>query len=208
MEQNQQPQPPVFNQPQPPQPPQPAAPQYQPRVTAKPMMNPIESVVTCIKKYFTFKGRARRSEFWWFALLLFILNILATSLGLISPTISLVLSICIILLYIPQLAVLTRRLHDANHSGWWVVMLILCALGYVGSYAYLLGPDIDAITNTADMMAVSEKLVDSIKSSPGIAALMIGCSFGTFIIFIITLVFSLQDSKWDTNKYGPSPKYQ
>lgn len=208
MEQNQQtqpPQPPVFNQPQQPQP---AAPQYQPRMTAKPMMNPIESVVTCIKKYFTFKGRARRSEFWWFALLLFVLNILSSFLGLISPTVSLVLSICIILLYIPQLAVLTRRLHDANHSGWWVVMLILCALGYVGSYAYLLGPDIDAITNTADMMAVSEKLVDSIKSSPGIAALMIGCSFGTLIIFIITLVFSLQDSKWDTNKYGSSPKYQ
>ena len=65
MEQNQQSQPPVFNpQGQAQQP----APQYQPRVTASPMMDPVTAVKTCFKKYFDFKGRARRSEFWWLPL--------------------------------------------------------------------------------------------------------------------------------------------
>ena len=35
-----------------------------------PMMSFGESVKTCFQKYVTFKGRARRSEYWWFCLLL------------------------------------------------------------------------------------------------------------------------------------------
>lgn len=34
-----------------------------------PMMSFGESVKTCFQKYVTFKGRARRSEYWWFWLL-------------------------------------------------------------------------------------------------------------------------------------------
>ena len=63
-QQNQQPQPPVFI--------QPPSQQFQPRVTASPMMDPVTAVTTCFKKYFDFKGRARRSEFWWFALFVII----------------------------------------------------------------------------------------------------------------------------------------
>lgn len=203
--QNQQPQPPVFN--QAPQPAQPAGPQFQPRVTVKPMMNPIESVVTCIKKYFNFKGRARRSEFWWFALAIVLLNFLSAFLGFLSPAVSLVISICVILLFIPNVAALTRRLHDAGHSGWWVALFLICLVGYMASYAYLLGPNIDSFTNTTNPMALSENLVESIQSSPIAATIMMGCSFGCLILFIITLIFALQDSKWGENKYGPSPKY-
>ena len=73
MEQNQQTQPPVFNQPQ-----QPVQPQYQPRVTVRPMMGMLEAIKTCFKKYCNFKGRARRSEFWWFVLLCAIIYILGS----------------------------------------------------------------------------------------------------------------------------------
>ena len=31
-------------------------------------MNFLESVNTCLKKYFVFEGRASRSEYWWFQL--------------------------------------------------------------------------------------------------------------------------------------------
>lgn len=40
-----------------------------------PMMSFGESVKTCFQKYVTFKGRARRSEYWWFCLLNFIVSI-------------------------------------------------------------------------------------------------------------------------------------
>lgn len=40
-----------------------------------PMMSFGESVKTCFQKYVTFKGRARRSEYWWFWLLNLIVSI-------------------------------------------------------------------------------------------------------------------------------------
>ena len=43
-----------------------------------PMMSFGEAVKTCFKKYVTFSGRARRSEYWWFALLNIILGVCST----------------------------------------------------------------------------------------------------------------------------------
>ena len=36
-----------------------------------------ESVQTCLSKYADFTGRARRSEYWWFALFVLIVTIIA-----------------------------------------------------------------------------------------------------------------------------------
>ena len=33
-------------------------------------MNMIESVTTCLSKYFTFKGVATRPEYWWFLVII------------------------------------------------------------------------------------------------------------------------------------------
>lgn len=43
-----------------------------------PMMSFGESVKTCFQKYVTFKGRARRSEYWWFCLLNLIVSIVTS----------------------------------------------------------------------------------------------------------------------------------
>ena len=43
----------------------------------KPQMNFVEAVKTCLSKYATFNGRARRSEFWWFYLLTWIPDVAA-----------------------------------------------------------------------------------------------------------------------------------
>jgi uncharacterized membrane protein YhaH (DUF805 family) len=206
MEQNQQPLPPVFNQPQ--QAPQQPAPQYQPRVTATPMMDPVTAVKTCFKKYFDFKGRARRSEFWWFVLFVIIVSSALTFLSALVPAIGylgLAFSLAVI---IPQFAALVRRLHDTNHGGWWALLMLLCFLGYYGCLAYLLGPNIENLTNITDPMEMGMQMVDSIQASPGVATAMMVCSFGAIILAIVNIIFAVFDSKWNTNKYGPSPKYK
>ena len=206
MEQNQQPLPPVFNQPQ--QAPQQPAPQYQPRVTATPMMDPVTAVKTCFKKYFDFKGRARRSEFWWFVLFVIIVSSALTFLSALVPAIgylSLAFSLAVI---IPQFAALVRRLHDTNHSGWWALLMVLCFLGYYGCFAYLLGPNIENLVNITDPMEMGMQMVDSIQASPGVATAMMVCLFGAIILAIVNIIFAVFDSKWNTNKYGPSPKYK
>lgn len=208
MEQNQQIQPPVFN-PQTPQ--QPAAPQYQPRVTARPMMDPVEAVKTCFKKYFDFKGRARRSEFWWFMLFVLIVSTALSYLGLVIPGVGYVSMVVSLALLIPELSVLCRRLHDTNHGTWWVVLMALLLAGYYGSFVAMLGSNFESIANVSnpdELMGMAQAMADSIQASPGLATAALCCGVALLIVGIILFIFTLLDSKWGENKYGPSPKYQ
>lgn len=70
------------------------------------------------QKYATFNGRARRKEFWYFALLYAIVDVI---LRIISAAIDTYILCWIweLATLIPYLAVGTRRLHDINKSGWW-----------------------------------------------------------------------------------------
>lgn len=206
MEQNQ-PQPPVFNQPQAPQP----APQYQPRVTASPMMDPVTAVKTCFKKYFDFKGRARRSEFWWFVLFVIVVSSALSYFGLLFPWIGYVSLAFTIAVFIPELAALCRRLHDTNHGSWWAALLALLLVGYYGSFASILGSNFGEIAssnNMEDMMGMAQEMANSIQASPGLATTMAVCSLGALVVAIILIIFTVKDSHWGENKYGPSPKYQ
>ncbi len=66
-----------------------------------------ESVCTCFHKYAVFSGRASRSEFWWFILC----GVLLAGIPVISFPARL-------MLFIPTLAVCSRRLHDRGKTGW------------------------------------------------------------------------------------------
>lgn len=207
MEQNQQPQPPVFNQPQATQPAQ----QYQPRVTASPMMDPVTAVKTCFKKYFDFKGRARRSEFWWFVLFVVIVSTVLSYFGMLLPGIGYVSLAFSLAVLIPELAALCRRLHDTNHRGWWVALMALLVAGYYGTFAALIGSNMEAMassTSMGDMMEMAEEMANSVQSSPALATTMVLCSLGILVLGIILIIFAARDSHWGANKYGASPKYQ
>ena len=171
-------------------------------------MDPITAVKTCFKKYFDFKGRARRSEFWWFVLFMIIVSSALTFLSVLVPAmgyVSLAFSLAVL---IPEIAALTRRLHDIGRGGWWVLLMFLCILGYYGCMAYLLGPNLDALAEMTDPMELGMEMANAVQSSPAVATTMICCSIGVLIFAILNIIFAVIDSKWGTNKYGPSPKYQ
>lgn len=200
MEQNQ-PQPPVFNQ-------QPeAVPQYQPRVTPSPMMDPIEAVKKCLKKFFDFKGRARRSEYWWFVLFTIIVSSVFSFLSGFLPVLAIIGMVVGMVLFIPQLAALTRRLHDTGRSGWWILLLAICWLVVYGAFAIILAPYYNELMTEGDNMKLVGILADAFQSSPKTAMVMLCGSLGTILLFLITFVFSILDSHWGSNKYGDSPKY-
>ena len=205
MEQNQNPQPPVFNQQQGPQPAQ----QYQPRVMARPMMEPIEAVMTCLQKFFDFRGRARRSEYWWFFLFTFIVSWVFSFLGnMMTPVFTYIGLFIGLLLWIPQFAALTRRLHDRNHSGWWVFAMFVCTLVAYGSFAVMLAPHMSALMGAGANMAMLLIIAAAVQEMPQAMAVAAVAGVCYFILFVITLVFAVQDSHWNENKYGTSPKYQ
>lgn len=88
-----------------------------------------QSLVTCLSNYFNFKGRASKWEFLWFEIFVISLVIIADFIDS-TETIS---DIILILLFIPLIAVGSRRLHDMNKSGWWQ-LLILTVIGLIPLY--------------------------------------------------------------------------
>ncbi|MFD2174383.1 DUF805 domain-containing protein [Rhodobacter lacus] len=81
----------------------------------------LEAVQVCFQKYATFRGRASRSEYWFFQLFI-LLGTLLTSLleggmGRDGQVISGLFSLAT---FLPSLSAAVRRLHDTNHSGWWI----------------------------------------------------------------------------------------
>jgi uncharacterized membrane protein YhaH (DUF805 family) len=76
-----------------------------------------------LQNFANFKGRARRSEYWYFVLFNIIFSIaLGFVGGLIHfPLISTIYSLVMI---IPSLAVGVRRMHDAGKSGWFLLIPI------------------------------------------------------------------------------------
>lgn len=97
------------------------------------------AVATCFSKYATFAGRARRAEFWWFALFNFgvtlILAVIDAGAGgphrwmMGGEGPSPVGTLYWLAVFLPSLAVAVRRLHDIDRSGWWVLLQFVPLIG-------------------------------------------------------------------------------
>lgn len=81
-----------------------------------------------LSKYAEFSGRARRQEYWLFVLLYVILSIVAGVIDAVLGTEAVTLILGLALL-IPSVAVLIRRLHDLDRTGWWALFMFLPILG-------------------------------------------------------------------------------
>jgi len=87
------------------------------------------------KKYATFEGRARRSEYWYFALfyflVIFVLAIVDGVTGTLNEEvgIGLLSGLFVLATFVPTIAVTVRRLHDTDRSGWWVLLEFLPIVG-------------------------------------------------------------------------------
>ncbi|MGX9460214.1 DUF805 domain-containing protein [Shewanella sp. A14] len=88
-----------------------------------------------LKQYFDFSGRARRKEYWMFGLISAVISIILTlvdmGVGLYSDIYGagLLSSVYSMAILIPSLAVSVRRLHDSDHSGWWLLLVLIPILG-------------------------------------------------------------------------------
>jgi uncharacterized membrane protein YhaH (DUF805 family) len=81
-----------------------------------------------LKKYADFSGRARRKEFWMFALINFVVMVVLSFVdGMIGmPVLGLIYALGVLL---PSLAVGARRLHDIGKSGWWQLVGLVPFIG-------------------------------------------------------------------------------
>lgn len=120
-----------------------------------------DSVRTCLReKYATFSGRAPRSEYWWFTLFYFLVMLViglafslvgglndlgnpsgAPELGTLPIIILILGGIFMLGMILPGIAVLVRRFHDRNLSGWWYLAAVVAGfipfVGFLASIAVL-----------------------------------------------------------------------
>ncbi len=165
------------------------------------------------KNYFNFKGRARRSEFWWmvlgnfFMLLPFLVIYLIFTVLIIFSIMALITTlnflplllvafiyhpikyVClgyVVLTFIPNLSLIIRRFHDIGRSS--ICPLILYVTYFIISYIVIFNP-----------LNYFEKANFEILKH---ALLLMSIAIVIFLIAFISL-----DSKKGRNKYGDSPKY-
>lgn len=86
--------------------------------------------------YATFSGRARRREYWTFALInaailtALLIAIMTTGSEGHPPLIfSIVYGVFALLILLPSVTVMVRRLHDTDRSGWWFWISLVPAIG-------------------------------------------------------------------------------
>ena len=177
----------------------------------KTRMGFFEAVKTCLKKSFVFKGRARRSEYWWWTLFSFIIGFIISFVAEGIPEDNLVLTLLFVLgilafgvyFAIATFAVATRRLHDIGRSGWWygatlifaVLWTIWIVVKMVGIVSGMNLDGVDVESDAFTLMVLKE---------------MLGVVLIPYILYlgysIMLLVWYCKDSQPGANKYGENPK--
>lgn len=174
----------------------------------------MEWMILPFKRYFDFKGRSRRKEYWMYTLFVvivsFVLTFLDSMLGLggsatgdadltgtsvgASGAMSggLLSNIFSLATIIPSLAVGVRRLHDLDRSGWW----ILLPLGPILLGLILMGASF--------MSAMS----GGSAGFSGIALFGVIVMLGGLACAILLLVWYCTPGTAGPNRFGEDPKGQ
>ena len=143
-----------------------------------------ESIKTCFRKYANFKGRATRSEFWWFQLFMIVFTYGAMALDnllfgfTLEDVVTPLALIAILIITIPNAAVTARRLHDIGWSGWVQLPVFLSFVAYLD----VIIPDFSLSTVGA------------------------GIIFSSLVFWVVMAIFLIRGGKAEANKYGPNPK--
>jgi uncharacterized membrane protein YhaH (DUF805 family) len=103
------------------------------------------AIRSVLAQYAGFGGRARRAEYWWFALFValvsIVTSILDSTLGTdfrsnvtSSGVFGLIANLALL---VPSLAVAVRRLHDTDRSGWWILIALIPLIGAIVLLVFL-----------------------------------------------------------------------
>ncbi len=158
------------------------------------------------RKYAVFSGRASRSEYWWWALITYVVSFVLQLIGNVAfggslfaldtaesslnPRTLLLPLVPVGLWYVatlvPTLAVLVRRLHDTNRSGWWLLL-------YVPSYVALVPLFVGLFSLDPERLALGDTSGIEVGALVGGGVLLLVGAIGG----IVLLVFSI---------LGPDPR--
>lgn len=108
-----------------------------------------EAIQSFFSNYVNFKGRARRSEYWFVTLFLFLTTLGATVIDaavfggdiddfLFSGGWGVVGILWSLAVLLPSIALLVRRLHDSGKSAWWILIILVPFAGAIVLFVFSL----------------------------------------------------------------------
>ena len=152
-------------------------------------MDFITSIQTCFRQYFTFSGRARRSEYWWFYLFTFLGGLVTGLIDLVTnPNTEIVGTLFSLAVLIPTLSVGARRLHDINKSGWWQALPLIGLAMMLPGFLHMLDDGL-----TFEQFSFTPLFI-----------------IGILVVLatsILLIVWFATDGEHGANRFGDSPKY-
>lgn len=153
--------------------------------------------VKCIRNYVNFRGRASRSEYWYFILfsVLFLIAAILLDKLLFGNSRSVFYSVFALFIFLPQIAVMVRRLHDTNRSGKIVLWYYLTGIVWILLMAFL---------GYSNFIAAARG--QSVGSPTGFFLAVILIVTFVFLVWgIFFLVWFCTKGTTGDNKYGPDP---
>ena len=174
-----------------------------------------QAVRTCLAKYVTFSGRARRPEYWWFVLAVTLVTLAASVLdgllfgadvethrgpGEIGAEVSVgftpITGLVNLATILPLLAAGWRRLHDVGRPGW--VMFLPHAVMLAGTVLTAV-----AAALTGASLSTGEGL--PAMDSPVIAVLFGVAGLGSIGVAFWLFVQLVSSGTQGPNRFGPEP---
>lgn len=125
----------------------------------------MSAYIDAMRRYATFSGRSTRAQFWYYHLVFlaiaiggFIIDVIIAGPREPQPLVS---AIIVIGHYVPSLAIMVRRLHDLDKSGW---LALTCLIPVVGIVAFI----VIGSTPPKDLNAFVGSPVDHPASQPSL----------------------------------------
>jgi uncharacterized membrane protein YhaH (DUF805 family) len=183
-----------------------------------------------LARYADFNGRSRRSEYWLWALFLFLLNVglsivqyalMFSTMGVthdghMSPAtgtgfglammINLLKFVIFLALIVPSVAVAVRRMHDINRTGWWI--LLPSGVGLVALIIVFSTTGADFFRQISELSKAgnSGDPAASLNMVFSIMRMLLWVVIPTLAAKVVTFVFRVTEGTKGTNRYGPDPK--
>lgn len=149
----------------------------------------VEAIKACFSKFATFKGRARRSEFWWFYLAIYAVNAI---LGVILNYFATAKSALVEegfsnLSNLSELDKLAEQ--ESTYANINLIIMILMGIWF--------------LVTLIPFLAAHVRRLHDVGKSGHMMWLYLLCGVGG----LIPLIMCIADGKPEPNQYGPSPKF-
>lgn len=139
----------------------------------------MEYFLNGLKQYAEFSGRTARLDYWMYGLInLLIMLVLELIFG------SMVSGVYSLAVLLPTLAICVRRLHDIDHSAWWILVILIPFIGFIVLFVFVMMKGTPSENRFGPNPEVTEGR--SATASGKITLLIIGLVITVFVLTAIS----------------------